>query len=309
MDSATESTQGAAAQPLVSIIMNCYNGARYLRQAMESVISQTYTNWELIFWDNQSTDESAAIFKSHDDPRLRYFYAPVHTFLYEARAYAIEQSRGQLIAFLDVDDWWDSDKLEKQMPLFDDPEVGLVCANYLLVREDRRVPPRRVMRRRPPKGRLIDELLEHYFVGLLTLVVRRTAYTQLDHGCDHRYHIIGDFDLVIRLSIRWKLDCVPEPLAYCRLHGDNETGRYRERSIKEMETWTAEMSMHPQVSNQQGFQTLLTSIRYDYGRLYVMQHKRFQAFREWWSLPWGMFKIKLLADILIPLSNLSWKIE
>ena len=72
-------------EPLVSIIMNCYQGGRYLQFAIESVLTQTYQNWELIFWDNQSTDRSAEILKNYDDERIKYFYAPKHTLLYEAR--------------------------------------------------------------------------------------------------------------------------------------------------------------------------------------------------------------------------------
>ena len=66
-------------QPLVSILMNCFNGDTYLAESLDSVLSQTYQNWELIFWDNQSKDQSAEIFKSYDDPRLKYFLASEHT--------------------------------------------------------------------------------------------------------------------------------------------------------------------------------------------------------------------------------------
>ena len=98
-------------EPLVSVIMNCYNGEKYLKEAIDSVCAQTYENWEIIFWDNQSADQSAKIFQSYNDPRLKYHYAPIHTFLYEARNNAIEKARGEFIAFLDVDDWWYSEKL------------------------------------------------------------------------------------------------------------------------------------------------------------------------------------------------------
>ena len=59
--------------PLISIIMNCYNGEKYLQESLDSVINQTYKNWELIFWDNQSKDKSSEIFKSYKDKRLKYF--------------------------------------------------------------------------------------------------------------------------------------------------------------------------------------------------------------------------------------------
>ena len=58
---------------LVSIIMNCFNGEEFLHNAIESVLSQSYQNWELIFWDNQSDDTSAEIFKSYNDERLKYY--------------------------------------------------------------------------------------------------------------------------------------------------------------------------------------------------------------------------------------------
>ena len=102
-------------QPLVSIIMNCYNGEDYLPESIQSVLSQNYKNWELIFWDNKSEDKSAEIFKSYKDKRLKYFYADEHTSLYKARNLAIKKSQGDFIAFLDTDDLWDKKKLESQI--------------------------------------------------------------------------------------------------------------------------------------------------------------------------------------------------
>ena len=105
-------------QPLVSIIMNCHNGEAYLCESIKSVLSQTYKNWELIFWDNRSEDKSAEIFKSHKDKRFKYFYANERTTLYKARNLAIEKSKGNFISFLDTDDLWSKNKLELQMPYF-----------------------------------------------------------------------------------------------------------------------------------------------------------------------------------------------
>ena len=84
-------------QPLVSIIMNCYNGEVYLKESIESVLSQTYENWELIFWDNKSEDKSEKIFKSYNEKRFKYYYASQHTILYEARNFAIEKISGEFI--------------------------------------------------------------------------------------------------------------------------------------------------------------------------------------------------------------------
>ena len=118
--------------PLVSIIMNCYNGETYLVQAVKSVLSQTYKNFELIFWDNQSNDKSANIYKSFKDKRLKYYYAKKFTSLYEARNLAIKKSNGEYIAFLDTDDLWTQNKLSMQMKKFKNDKVMLVYSNYYI---------------------------------------------------------------------------------------------------------------------------------------------------------------------------------
>ena len=82
--------------------MNCYNGESYLNESIKSAISQTYNNWELIFWDNRSKDNSVEIFKSYKDKRFKYFYTHEHTSLYKARNCAIEESKGDFISFLDT---------------------------------------------------------------------------------------------------------------------------------------------------------------------------------------------------------------
>ena len=117
-------------QPLVSIIMNCYNGGKYLKESLNSIVDQTYKNWELIFWDNRSTDNSVKIFKEYSDNRFKYFLSTNHSVLYEARKLAIEKANGDFLAFLDVDDFWEKDKLQKQIPLFEKETIGLVYGNY-----------------------------------------------------------------------------------------------------------------------------------------------------------------------------------
>ena len=100
--------------PKVSIIINCFNGERYLAEAMDSVFCQTYEDWEIIFWDNASTDNCAEIAKSYGE-RIRYFKSSSIYPLGKARNLAIENARGDFMAFLDCDDLWFPQKLEKQM--------------------------------------------------------------------------------------------------------------------------------------------------------------------------------------------------
>ena len=95
-----------SAKPLVSIIVNCFNGEKYLNKALTSILDQSYQNWEIIFWDNKSSDNSKNIFNNFKDKRFKYFYSDNHAPLYQARNDAIKKSTGEIIAFLDTDDWW-----------------------------------------------------------------------------------------------------------------------------------------------------------------------------------------------------------
>lgn len=286
-------------QPLVSVIMNCYNGEKYLRQAIESVFAQTYPNWEIIFWDNRSTDKSAEIVRSFGNPRLKYFYAPKHTMLYEARNCAIERASGDFIAFLDVDDWWLPTKLEQQIPLFSDPQVGLACGIYWI--ETERKNRRRKSHKRPvPTGWVLNDLLKSYFVGMPTLVVRRSALASLDHACDPRYHMIGDFDLVVRLSIKWKLDCVQEPIACYRIHDNNESAKQRRRHIEEMEHWYSEVATVEPIHSCSNLPFVKTNFLYMEAKDQILHSDRMGAYRLLNRLPWGDRKLRIWMALFLP---------
>ena len=286
-------------QPLVSIIMNCYNGEKYLREAIDSVIEQTYQNWEIIFWNNQSSDKSEEIFKSYEDRRLKYYFAPKHTMLYEARNYAINKASGEFYAFLDVDDWWDKEKLVKQLPLFSDSEVGLVCSNFWVVNEKKGI-SKKYWKIRKKTGWILDDLLKDYFVGLLSIIVRRTVFESLVCGFDPRYHIIGDFDFTIRVSEKWKIEVIQEPMAHYRLHGDNESIRRNHILVMELENWHVEMSENPVIANMDGFKRSIFHLEYMKAVVCVDQNKYMDAIKILYSLPLCIEKFKLLFIIIAP---------
>ena len=220
--------------PLVSIIVNCFNGEKYLSEAINSILSQTYNYWEVIFWDNKSTDRSSYIFKRYKDNRLRYYLSEKHSNLSQARVCAIEKSKGDLISFLDVDDYWDENFLKEQVSLFNDINVKFSCSNFFIVDDKRKT--KRVFRRYMPQGNVVDSLLCEYFVGLLTLMIRRDAYFYVG-GFDSNYHIIGDFDLVMKLARYGVLASNNRPLAYLRKHTSNESLIKADLTIKELKHW------------------------------------------------------------------------
>ena len=103
--------------PLISVIINCHNGEKYLKKCIKSVISQDYKNWEIIFWDNLSNDKSKIILNEYLKHPVKYFQSDKILKLYEARNLAIKKSEGKYICFLDVDDYWEEDKLQRQINL------------------------------------------------------------------------------------------------------------------------------------------------------------------------------------------------
>ena len=225
--------------PLVSIIMNCFNGEFFLKESLESVINQTYKNWELIFWDNKSKDNSTAIFKSFDDKRFKYFLAGEHTSLYKARNLAIEKSKGDFIAFLDTDDIWNKSKIETQMPYFDNQEVGVVYSNLWFIKKN--IKKKKIFSKKQLlSGKIHNQLLENYNVGILTVILRKNYFLKLKKKFDDRFSIIGDFDLFLRLSKICLFIGIKEPLAFYRLHGENLSTINKELEIKEFEIWLDE---------------------------------------------------------------------
>ncbi len=224
-------------KPFISVIMNCYNGEKYLSESVESVLAQTYQNWELIFWDNKSKDKSAAIFNSYKDKRLKYFCSNEHTSLYKGRNLAIEKSKGEFVSFLDTDDMWDTRKLELQIPYFKNPEVGLVFSNFFMVKENLKK-KKLYINKKLPRGNIYNELINNYTIGILTTMIRKKLYLSSEKKFDERFSIVGDFDLFLRLSKNCICESIQEPLAFYRIHGKNLSTLDRE--IKEMQIWLEE---------------------------------------------------------------------
>ena len=115
---------------LISIIINCYNGEKYLLKTLKSIINQKYNNYEVIFVDNCSTDSSAKIYKKIKDKRFKYFKTKKKIKLYNGRNFALNKCKGHFITFLDTDDWWNPNFLISRSRFFNSPsEYGFCFSN------------------------------------------------------------------------------------------------------------------------------------------------------------------------------------
>lgn len=213
-------------QPLVSVIMNCYNSDQYLREAIDSVISQTYANWEIIFWDNQSTDNSAEIVKSYDDKRIKYFYAPTFEPLYGARNYAIGKSLGEYISFLDCDDTWMLNKLEKQVNVLIDLQYSFCYSNYYNLIKGKL---EKAHTSTQPSGDIFKYQISNYTVGLLSVMFRKKVWNSMDEKFNKNYNYPGDFDFFIRVLEKYKAVYINDCLCTYRYDNPNSISNTKDK--------------------------------------------------------------------------------
>lgn len=285
--------------PLVSIVINCFNGEKYLKDALNSILNQSYQNWEIIFWDNQSTDHSAKIFNSFKDKRFKYYYASEHTFLYKARNEAIKRSSGDFIAFLDTDDFWEKDKLELQIPLFDDLKVAVVYGNHFILNETLNT-KKVFLKRKKPRGFILDDLLKDYCTSLLTLVIRKSFLNNYDPPFNSSFHIMGDFDLMIRMSAKYKFDCVEKPIASWRVHGKNESLLKKRDQIKELKNWSQNMKNYPIIFNNKNFENINNVINNLEIKNLILENDFENAKLKLKKMPLSFKKIKYLMALFFP---------
>lgn len=118
-------------QELVSIILPTYNRAYLLPKAINSVLEQNYQNWELIVWDDGSTDDTESVLAAFKDPRILCYHEENHGMSYALNR-GLELAKGDLIAFLDDDDTWLPEKLEFQLSVMEEfPQIDLVFGNFI----------------------------------------------------------------------------------------------------------------------------------------------------------------------------------
>ncbi|MCB1144987.1 MAG: glycosyltransferase [Leptospiraceae bacterium] len=220
-------------QPLISVVMNCYNGQEFLREAIESVIEQTYSNWELIFWDNQSSDDSRKIAESFLDDRIKYYYAPSHTNLAVARNLAIEKTSGEWIGFLDTDDLWFPKKLELQVQKMNHSNLGLIYSFAEAFEGDltRYILPAR-FKNVLPEGDLLEELLKGNFITLPTALFLKKAYEKVG-PIPSDLVFASDYFLFLNISRYYRINAIQEVTARYRMHNNNWTKKQKVESVFE----------------------------------------------------------------------------
>jgi|TARA_Y100000294_G_C8553309_1_gene336234 hypothetical protein len=151
-----------------------------------------------------------------------------------------------------------------------------------------------------PTGLILDELLHDYVIGSPTYVIRKKSLDSLEYHFNKHFHIIGDFDLNIRLAAKWKFNCVQDPVAIARIHGQNESLLNKNKEIDELKIWYDEMKINPIFSSKSGLNQIPLKILY----LETMQAISVDGFKKNFikvlKYPFCFNKIKLIIALLLP---------
>ena len=221
---------------LVSIIMNCHNGEKYLKESLKSIINQTYKDWELIFFDNASSDQSKKILKEFNDERIKYFKSDNFINLYEARNLAVKKTNGDYISFLDTDDMWAKDKLEKQINFIKkNSNYKILYSNYYVLKNNEK---KIMYKNELPSGFITQKLLDFYGIGINTVFLDKSIFEQYNFKKD--LNIIGDFDFFIQTSKKFQIGYISDPLTFYRIHENSFTKKNYKMYINELSNWIRE---------------------------------------------------------------------
>ena len=218
----------------MSVIINCLNGERFVKTAIDSVYKQTYKNWEIIFWDNGSTDNTAEIVKRFDN-RLRYFKSRKTTILGQARSNATKKAKGDYLAFLDVDDYWKEDKLAKQVNFFlrGDDSLGFVYGKSAIIYTDlNRKPIVWSEYQKTHTGNVFYELIKSNFVVFSSLLVDRKKFFACG-GFPADFLNSTDYYVLVGMARKFKCEYLDEVCCYYRVHSNNLSKKQKSLAVLE----------------------------------------------------------------------------
>jgi len=291
---------------LVSIIINCFNGEKYLQQTLNSILRQKYRNFEVIFVDNCSNDASATIYKSIKDKRFKYFKTTKKIKLYASRNFALKKTKGDYITFLDSDDWWNENFLSSRKKFFlSDKKFGFSFSNCFHYYQNRNK-FEAFSKKRLPSGDVLNDLLRYYFVKLSTIILKKNVLKE-DNFNSH-YNIIGDYDFIIKISKKFKGMGFQDKLVNIRIHKQNFTHNNRKMFYKEFKHWIDNQDFNNFYFNKNR-NFLLQKLEYLRLVYLLLERKNLNLFMDILKFPQFLYKIKLLIIFFIPNFILKLKRE
>lgn len=207
--------------PKISIVMPTYNQAHYIGESIQTVVDQTFENWELIVINNYSDDNTEEVVKSFKDDRITLINFRNNGIIAASRNTGLMNCHGEFIAFLDSDDKWLGKKLDKQLLIIESQkDIGLVATNAITFSDSQE----RYLKGRADRRLNSDQLIKSNLVLNSSVLVRREIIEQvglLDENPEIRAQ--EDWDFWIRISLETKIFLIAEPLTLYRVHTTNNS--------------------------------------------------------------------------------------
>lgn len=289
---------------LVSVVVNCHNGEKYLSNALNSIKSQRYKNLEVIFIDNCSTDKSAQIFKKIKDSRFKYFKTKNKIKLYKARNLALTKCKGDFITFLDIDDWWDKNFLSSRKSFFvSSKDYGFSYSNCFHFYQNSNK-TKIFSKKKFLSGFITTNLLSDYVVKMGTIIIKKKLIKS--YKFNHNYNIIGDFDYILRISEKFKAMAFNDLLVTIRIHQNNFSHNNRRLFYYEFKRWINSKNLN-KIHYKEHKEKLLLKLEYLRLVYLLLENKKFKLIKDIMRYPFSLLKLKLFIIFLTPIYLIKLK--
>jgi glycosyltransferase involved in cell wall biosynthesis len=217
----------------VSIIINTHNGAHFIKNCLISCLSQTHQNIEIIVFDNCSNDETEKNVKEFKTNSIKYIKSKKILNLYDARNLALTYVTGEFFCFLDVDDEYLKDKIQCHLEYHEKNECLISYSNLYLVKNFNK---KKIHYKKNQKtGFIFKELLKKYDICFNSIIFSNKILTNIKF--DSNLNILGDFELILNLSQKYKFHYINKPLSIYNNHEDNFSNKNQDLHYKEMRYW------------------------------------------------------------------------
>lgn len=206
--------------PKVSILMNCYNGDRYLKEAIDSIYAQTFLDWKIIFIDNFSTDNSKLIAKSYDE-KLEYYQTDKHLSFGEARQFGLSKCDGQFVCFLDVDDVYHNDTIEILLGHIEGSKYSLVYGGHNNIDSSGNLIGKYIPKCK--SGHIFPDLLKQFDIPTASTIIDLTHLRESKLFYDPNIVVSAEYCLFLQFSIDYMLKSIGGCLVSYRVHSGSLT--------------------------------------------------------------------------------------
>jgi len=290
--------------PLISVVMNCYNSDKHLREAIESVYNQTYENWEIIFWDNASSDNSAHIAKSFDN-RIHYYLSSITTPLGEARNFALEKTNGKYIAFLDCDDIYLPRKLEQQLSLMENKSFNMCYGSAFFIDNEGNELKKYIVKNK--SGNIFPSLLISYEINMQTVMLKKDFISNNQLSFNTNMSFCPDHNLFMIIASKTDVGVIVDIIAKYRKMSNSLSKKTIDIAPQEYRFTLDEISKSSpalRVKYANEFDVAYDKVKYYEAIAYISNNKKKQARYKLSEIIYSRIEYFLLYLLLLmPLPN------